>query len=364
MANFSLGKADILRKAMAKKQVKLLVEMEKAFIEGCIKNGHDEKLAQEIYDLIKKFAGYGFNKAHSIAYGLLAYQMAYLKANYPLPFYVNLLNGSLGNQKKTSEYVDECRKKNIGLLYPSVLYPSESFEIEKDMIRFPISAIKGIPSMIAKSIANEKAKNSFKDFFDFVARMSLYKLNQKQFEALIDAGALDDFGINRTTMRNSLQDALSYSDLIKVEVQGQIQIDLDLISPPMIQRFKDDKFEIAKKEKEALGLNLGSNPIVEIKKMYNINVYPLSKLKDATYINKGFAQVVKVKQHRTKTGKLMAFVVVSDETSFMDLVVMPKLYAIAMNYLANGNYLFFSGKKDGEDSCLVDKIELFNKEVI
>lgn len=364
MANFSLGKADILRKAMAKKQASLLTEMEKDFIDGCIQNGYDSALAKEVYELIKKFAGYGFNKAHSIAYGLLAYQMAYLKANHPLAFYVSLLNGTIGNQRKTAEYVDECRKKQIGLLYPSIMHPSNDFIIENGMIRFPLSAIKGISMMVADNIALELKKGKFKDFYDFIARMSLYKFNAKQYEALIDGGALDDLGINRTSMRNALLDALSYSDLIKVEVQGQIVINLDLISAPMMQRIKDDKIDVARKEKEALGLNLGTHPIVEIKNKYQINVYPLSKLKEASYIKKGFAQITKVKQHRTKTGKLMAFVAISDETSSLDLVIMPNLYAKAMNYLTAGNYLFFCGKKDSEESCLVDKIELFNEEVI
>ena len=364
MANFSLGKADILRKAMAKKQGTLLVEMEKDFIDGCINNGFDESLAKETYELIKKFAGYGFNKAHSIAYGLLAYQMAYLKANYQLCFYVSLLNGTIGNQHKTSEYIDECRKKQIGLLYPSIFYPTNNFIIDKDKIRFPLSAIKGISFNVATNIEQELKNGIFKDYFDFIARMSIYKINHKQFEALIDAGALDDFGINRTTLRNCLDDALNYSDLIKVEVDKQIIIDLNLISPPIMQRFKDDKIDIARKEKEVLGFNLGTNPIVEIKEKYRINVLPLIKLKEASYIKKGFAQIIKVKQHRTKNGKLMAFVVINDETSTLDLIIMPNLYAKVMNYLATGNYLYFSGKKDNEDACLADKIELFKEEVL
>lgn len=358
MAGFSLGKADILRKAIAKKQEHLLLSLENDFIKGCLANGYSDEEASLVYDLIKKFAGYGFNKAHSIAYGMICYQMAYLKANYPKPFYACLLSSVIGNNSKTSEYLDECYKKNINILYPSVIHPTNNFEIEADGIRYPLSAIRMISSRLVDNIISENEREIFKDFYDFVARMSIYKVTSKQFESMINAGALDCFNFSRASLLNALSDAISYSELVKIVNAEGVFIDTSLVSKPLILNIKDDKLTKSVKEKEALGLNLGANPIIEIKLKNNINVEVLSKLAHGKYIDKAFAQVIKLKQHRTKKGQLMAFVTVADETYQMELVIMPNLYANIMNSLVVGKYIYFSGKIDKEDTCLANKISV------
>ena len=187
MAGFSLSKADILRKAMSKKNPDELSKLKDDFIKGCLNNGHSEKLANDLFNLIFKFSGYGFNKAHSVAYGLLAYQLAYLKANYTIEFLVALLNSVISDANKTSQYVDQCRKKDIKILYPDVNISGFEFEIENNNIRFPLLGIKNVGSNAVAQIIASRKQGKFTDYYDFVARMIGQKVNRKTIESLINA---------------------------------------------------------------------------------------------------------------------------------------------------------------------------------
>ena len=211
MAGFSLGKADNLRKAISKKKGKELQSLREDFVEGAKQKGYEESLAIRVYELIMKFANYGFNRSHSVAYGMIAYQMAYLKANAPLYFFTALLNSVIGSETKTSEYVFEARKRHIEILLPSVNQSSNQYEIEGNALRFPLVGIKGIGNAVSNVLIEERQKRgNFKDFFDFVARMEGQKLGKKTMEMLIFAGALDEFKINRSSLLASLDDAIRY----------------------------------------------------------------------------------------------------------------------------------------------------------
>lgn len=362
MAGFTLGKADILRKAMSKKKEKDLKLLEKDFIDGCLSKGHSHELAHQLFDLVLKFAGYGFNKAHSVAYGLIAYQLAYLKANYPYEFYCALLNSVVGSDSKTAEYMDECRRRSINVLPPSINKSAASYLLSDEGIRFPLLAIKNIGFSAIQEILSERSLGEFTDYYDFVARIMVRKVNKKMIECLIDAGALDEFQMNRRSMRASLDEAISYADLVRIEIDGQTRIDLGLVSKPIMISVKEDQVEKSEREKEVLGFYLGSHPIIQIKKKYDINVEPLVKVRKQVGYVKGFCCVQKVKQHRTKKGDLMAFVLGVDETSEMDLVIMPNIYQKMMPLLIKGNYLYFDGKMDNKESCLVKSVQCLNRE--
>ena len=184
MAGFSLGKADNLRKAISKKKGKELQSLREDFVEGAKQKGYEESLAIRVYELIMKFANYGFNRSHSVAYGMIAYQMAYLKANAPLYFFTALLNSVIGSETKTSEYVFEARKRHIEILLPSVNQSSNQYEIEGNALRFPLVGIKGIGNAVSNVLIEERQKRgNFKDFFDFVARMEGQKLGKKTMES-------------------------------------------------------------------------------------------------------------------------------------------------------------------------------------
>ncbi len=357
IAGFSLGKADILRKAMSKKKEKDLINLKKDFIEGCIENGHPKELGEGLFSLIVKFAGYGFNKAHSVSYGMVSYQLAYLKANYPYHFYCALLNSVIGADRKTAEYIDECRRRGVVVLSPSINESGKEYHLEGNKIRFPLLAIKNIGQSAVDEIFAERQKGKFSNFHDFVARMMTRKVNKKIIESLIDAGALDEFHENRKTLRLSLEDAIRYADLVRIETEDQTRIDLGLVSKPAMIQAKEDKAEKSEREKEVLGVYLGEHPILEIKRKNQINTEPLIVLQSKSGTVQGFCNIQRVKQHRTKKGDMMAFVVGKDETSEIDLVFMPFVYQKTESVLKKGNYIYFNGKMDEKGACLVNSIQ-------
>jgi len=180
IADFSLSKADQLRKAISKKSQKELTNLRKDFIEGALKNNIESQEANALFELIQKFANYGFNKSHAVAYALISYQMAYLKANYPKEFYSALLNGVIHSESKTIEYLMELKRKNITVLPMSVSNSGMSYKNLNDGILLPLTIIKGIGSSVVSSLVEEREKNGdFLDFFDFVARMSMYRISSK-----------------------------------------------------------------------------------------------------------------------------------------------------------------------------------------
>ncbi len=361
MAGFSLGKADILRKAMSKKNSAELNKLKDDFINGCLNNGHSIDLANQLFDLISKFAGYGFNKAHSVAYGLLAYQLAFLKSNYPLEFFCSLLNSVISDENKTSQYIDQCRIKNIKVLYPDVNVSGFEYEIENNCIRYPLLGIKNIGSNSVAQIIASRKHGHFKDYYDFVARMIGQKVGRKTIEALIDAGALDTFYNNRKSMLASLDEAIAYAELVRVEIDGEISLNLDLVSKPLMILVKEDDLERSERERNSLGFYLGNHPIKTIKQQYNINLESLINFKNKKGFVKGFALIKRIKQIRTKKGDPMAFVTVSDETSELELVVMPNTYSKYFKLIIKGNYIYFDGKIEREASCIVNNIKVLER---
>ena len=354
VAGFSLAKADILRKAMSKKNGDQLLKLKNDFIDGCINNKYELKLAQELYELILKFASYGFNKSHSVAYSLITYQMAYLKANYPMQFYCCLLNSVIGNDYKTYNYINKCRQINLKVTKPNVNYSMKNYYINNNQIIYPISAIKNVGGVGCESILQERNKNGlFEDYYDFVARCS--KLNKKIIDSLISCGACDDFKMNRKSMKASLFDALNYASLVRIETNDQVLINLDLVSKPIPIIVSESSMEKCEDELLSLGFYFSNHPISEYKKLLNINVPLLSSIKQKNGIVDGFGIITRIKQHKTKKGDMMAFVGIEDESGSFDLVFMPNSYEKYVTILTKGNYILFQGKKDKEDSCLINQ---------
>ncbi|MEG0409334.1 MAG: DNA polymerase III subunit alpha [Erysipelotrichaceae bacterium] len=357
MAGFSLAKADNLRKAISKKHEDELFNLQKEFIDGAIEKGYEKELAHKVYDLIMKFANYGFNRSHSVAYGMVAYQMAYLKANAPLYFFASLCNSVIGSENKTSEYIFEAKKRKIVVLSPSVNYSGSTYMIERNGLRFPLTAIKGIGSSLCNELLLEREQHGiYHDFFDFVARISTCRISTKIIESLIHAGALDDFKMNRASMLASLDDAMRYAGLVKIEDANQITIDFDLVSKPALKSIKENKAMRALREKEVIGFYLSDHPIVALRNKLGNDIASLIELQNKRGFVKLLCIVDRCKQHRTKNGDLMMFVSVSDETSSFDLVCMPNIYSANVNILIKGNYLLVEGKIDRENSCLVRKL--------
>lgn len=233
VAGYSLGGADILRRAMGKKKVEVMAEQRAVFVKGAAKNGLTEKKANEIFDILAKFAGYGFNKSHSIAYALIAYQTAYLKAHQPLEFMAALLSSELGNPEKMSYLIGEWAGMGIPVLGPHVNYSTESFtpispaDEEKDCIRFGLAAVKGVGSASTESILRERnLQGPFKNFADFAWRVDSKAANKRVFENLISSGAFDDFGIDRQHLLNSLERILKQKSKATKAHVDSLQCDL------------------------------------------------------------------------------------------------------------------------------------------
>ena len=364
MAGFTLGKADNLRKAISKKKGEELRRMQAEFISGALRKGYDEALAQKVYALIMKFANYGFNRSHSVAYGMIAYQLAYLKANAPLYFFNSLLNSVIGSETKTSEYVFEARKRNIQILLPDVNRSHNQYGIEDNALRFPFVGIKGIGSAVSSLIVEERdKKGEFRDFFDFTARMNGNKIGKKTIEILIYAGALDCFKVGRASLMASLEDALRYADLVKIEDVDQVLFDFDLVSKPAMTMMRDNATIRSEKEKEAIGFYLSRHPIADVRSRMGKDLPILISLPKykGRYV-KFVCLVDRCRQYRTKHGDMMMFVIGSDETGKFDLVCMPNIYRQHADDLVKGNYLYVEGIVDKETSCLVKKLTRIEKE--
>ncbi len=355
-AGFSLGKADILRKAISKKDTRALANMRTDFMNGCKKRGHAEVVSKQLWELIERFGGYGFNRSHAVAYGLLSYQMAWLKANHPLDFYCALLDGVIGDQKKTASYIDECRRRSIVVSHPSILYSMRKYTRHEKQIRMPLSAIRDIGTHAADVILRARDERPFEDFFDFTARVSLLKINEKMISNLIDAGALDHFHETRTTLHEALSEALRYAELIRIEKNGKTLLDTRLVSKPILKKYADASEKVFEAEKAVLGFNLGTHPIIALRKKYHISLPSLISLQESNGAIEGFACVSSVHQHRTRKGGLMAFVTLTDETADMDMMVMPMTYQGVMTQLQRGVYVHFKARIKADGSCIADQL--------
>jgi len=361
-AGFSLGKADILRRAISKKKSDVMTGMRQEFVKGCMANHYTKEAAEELYNYIEKFSGYGFNKSHSVAYSYIAYQLAYLKVKYPMYFYSALLNSVISDQDKTSQYVDECRRRGIQILYPDVNASQETYQGTENAIRLPLAVINGIGLNLNHALMEERESHGpYQDFFDFVARAVVLKLKRDQLTALIDGGAMDGFKLGRSTCRHVLDDALRYAELVQVHTGSQISINLGLVSRPEIIRIKEDESENSERERDALGFNVGAQQITLIRKQNDIHDPSLAVLRNAVGIHNGFAFVQFVKPHRTKRGDMMAFVTLSDETAQVEMAVMPRLYATTSRFLARGTYIRFNAKIEEGKSFLANEIQEIRK---
>ena len=360
MAGFSLAKADLLRKAMSKKKADDLSKLEEAFLKGCIQNGFSEETAQTVYALIFKFANYGFNKSHSVAYAMISYQMAYLKANYPDLFFVALLNSVIGSESKTFEYLQEAKAHRVSVLNPSVNNSLDHYALEEKAIRFPLLIIKGVGTALNQAILKERAKGSFNNFYDFVVRMSTYRISKANFEALIDAGAMDDFKLSRNSMKASLQDALDYADMVRIEHNQQISIDTSLVKPLAMVIVKDDLLEKAERERLVLGYYLSDHPLTHLKQELNV-LQSIIHLNVSSSSQTFIAMIKKVKTHRTKNGAMMAFIQLIDESGELDGVLMPQLYQGLEERLKINRIVKISGLIEKEKSCLIKKIEIIER---
>ena len=312
MGGFDLAKADILRKAMSKKKEELILNSKKDFIEGCINNGYTNEIAIEVFNLILKFAAYGFNKAHSVSYAMIAYQIAYLKYYYPKYFYSQLFTLEQTSPIKLKGAILEARGNNINILRPNINKSCHIFGIEKEGIRFSLSSIKGVGYVTINNIMENAPYDSFTD----VIRKNYGKaMTKKVVENLIYTGCFDIFGYNKKTLIENMDNIINYCALY---TPGS----LITIEEPLIVEYEEyDKEFLIEKEKELLGFYLTMHPVNKYKSISNINLDEIPNYFDKTI--KLIAYIDKFRIIDTKTKKKMAFLTLSDDTASIDGVVFP-----------------------------------------
>ena len=326
VAGFTPAEADNFRRAISKKDENILVSLKDNFIDGATKKGMEKKKAEDIYAHILKFANYGFNKSHSVAYGVISCQMAYLKAMYPMEFYACLLDV---NDEKFFSYMDELKKRNINIIPPNVNLSFDHFIIKDNALVFPLMAIKRIDTNIVKAIINERKNGDFKDFYTFIERLYSYGLSEAQAYKLIDSGALDCLYHSRETLRGEIKSAFL---LAKTKRRDDGQVILDLNDENMFGHHKmnekeDNPLVNLEKEFDCLGMMLSGHPLEHQKeRLDSIGVVLINEAKEnGRYYT--IAGLVRSKRIiKTKNGGNMAFITLFDQSGVAEIIVFQKLF--------------------------------------
>ena len=314
-------------------------------------------MAEKMFELIQKFASYGFNKSHSVAYAMISYQMAYLKANHSYLFYTYLLDSVKGSDSKTRDYIDECRKQEILLMAPSLEKSYENYSLEGHKIRLPFTIIKGISATIAHIIISDReALGTYPSFFDAVSRLNAQNLNSNHLKALIYAGAFDYFGISRESLIDSLENALTYANLIKVKKNGVISLDKSLVGEPDFVKSKNDNKTILEKEYETLGFYFSEHPAMSLRHKHQTQ--KLSDVATGQTRYRVIAMIDKIKLHKTKNGDPMCFLVLNDGQMSIDAVVFPRVFAEVQNDINLGDMILIQGHMKDLGSIIVEKIHI------
>ena len=357
-AGYTLGEADILRRAMSKKKVDLLKSEEEKFIKKSMEKGHSKEQAKHLFDLVLNFAGYGFNKSHSVVYSIIAYKMAYLKCHYPTIFFANLLTNVIGSESKTSEYIMEAKANEIEVEKPSINNSESRYIVKDNKIIYPISNIKGVGTVVSEQIENAKKAGPFTDIYDCFSRLYISGVGKKTMEDLIYADVLKEFHFNRATLVYNLDSLFNYAELTK-------DIDPSLVMKPDIENQKEfENSYLLEKEKEVFGLYLSSHPTTMYKKE---NPYGISLNKIDNYFDRKVDVLIlveKIKIITTKKGDKMAFVTGSDETGSKEFTLFPKIFQNYSN-IEKGMILKIRGqveKRYDEIQIIVEKIKILQGE--
>ena len=391
LAGYSLGRADLVRRAMGKKKLDVMAKEREIFINGqvdengniivpgCVRNGIDEKSANKIFDEMAEFAKYAFNKSHAAAYAVVSYRTAYLKAYYPEEFMAATLNSFLGNLDKVPYYIEECRRLKIDILKPDINKSETRFIVDNGKIRFGLGSIKNVGVAAVNAVVEERQKNGeYKSFTDFCERIQAEAVNKKCIESLIKAGAFDEFEQTRSTLMASFEDIVdAISDSSKKNIQGQVSMfDLGGLGGNQNPSEEDEKQleklkysyttlkeytdkELLSMEKEMLGLYISGHPLEQLKEIIeknsNISTLKIKEGLDELEQKGKFpykdGQTVKfigiinsIKKKYTKNNKIMAFLNVEDLYGNIEVIVFENCYQMSANSLIEDNIVLIEGR--------------------
>ena len=408
LAGYSLGRADLVRRAMGKKKLDVMAKEREYFIhgqtdeegnviiQGCVRNGIDEASANKIFDEMAEFAKYAFNKSHAAAYAVVSYRTAYLKAYYPEEFMAATLNSFLGNLDKIPMYIDECKRLKIDILKPDINKSFTKFTVDNGKIRFGLGSVKNVGIAAVNAIVKEREENGvYESFTDFCERMKNEAVNKKCIESLIRAGAFDQFEQTRATLLASFENILdTIQDTNRKSFAGQVTM-FDLAMPEdnvneLKYTFNDQK-EFSEKdllsmEKEMLGIYISGHPLEKLREQIeretNVNSMKLKEFANlqATVLDEGefiarkneykdgqfvkYAGIItSVKKKYTKNNTIMAFVTVEDLYGTVEIIVFENCYQEASKYLVEESIVMVEGRlsirEDDEPKIVARTIKPF-----
>ena len=359
LAGFSLGKADIVRRAMAKKKKSEMDKSGREFVEGCRENGISEEVARSLFDDMASFASYAFNKSHAAVYADVAYQTAYLKCHYPVEFMAALMTSIIDRTDKVIEYIAECHSLGIELLPPDINRSRAGFTVEDGKIRFGLLAVKSVGRSLIEAIIRERADGPFTSFVGFYNRLETNELNRRAVENLIRSGAMDCLGKSRKSMMLAIEIVSKAVEKEKKDsIEGQISF-LDLDETGTADKYTDEMVEdmgeysqeeILKGEKESTGLYFSSHPLRAYSRFVEQNGLP----NVATVLSRGeeldgktvtmLCEIESVRTKVTRNNETMAFVNIEDMSATMEMLVFPKVLTQYAAVIRENNILVLTGR--------------------
>ncbi|GAB2569819.1 DNA polymerase III subunit alpha [Gracilibacillus alcaliphilus] len=365
MAGFTYGQADMLRRAVSKKDKELLMSNKQAFLNGSRAKGYTESVAEEVFAWIVRFSDYGFNRSHAVAYSMITYQLAYFKANYPLVFYNEMLHIHNGNSDKLYVYLREARQKGLSILAPSINHSIGRTKLEKGAIRLGLTLVKGIGYQAVQAMLEARKDKPFTSLFDFCLRVPLKQVNRSMIYTLILAGAFDELHNNRASLIASIDEAMEQGELFKEFSDGTglgVALDVayvELDEMPIMQKLMA--------EKEVLGFFISRHPLAEARQTLRSYGYvDIQRVLQHRYKKVRLAAVVQgLKVIRTKKGESMAFATLADELSEMDAVLFPATFRQVNDWLEQDCFVLVEGRteqRNDKQQLIIDSIEPYHLE--
>jgi len=391
LGGYTLGRSDLLRRAMSKKKASVMAKERQTFVHGdeaenipgCVKNGISESIANKIYDDMTDFAKYAFNKSHAAAYAVVSYQTAYLKAYYPVEFMAALMTSCIDNAGKVAEYILTCRQMNIEILPPNINLSEGNFSVENGNIRYGLSAIKGIGRPVQEAIVEERKKHGdYKTLKDFIERLTGKEVNKRTVENFIKAGAFDGLGGNRRQFMQVYAQILeAVSQEKKASMSGQMSL-FDMmgeeekksyeIAIPQVEEF--DKEQLLAFEKEVVGIYLSGHPLEEVEGLWRKNITAVTtdflpdeekgepKVEDESTQTIGGMITDKTIKY-TRNNKTMAFLTLEDLVGTVEVVVFPRDYEENASLMEVDTKVFIKGRvsveEDRPSKLICGKIKRF-----
>lgn len=357
LADYSLGEADILRRAMSKKNEDILVKEKERFKARALAKGYSLDLIEKVYGLIFKFAAYGFNRSHSVAYAVISYKMAYLKAHYPKYFMSAMLTLSSVSSANTKKYIYECKANHVKIFPPNINKSGLSYTFYEDGILYPLASIKGVGENISNIIIEERKNGIYKSIYDFIVRVYNQKLNRNVLINLINASCFDDFGFNKKTLISNIDVIINY---------GEIAHDLDdtlMLEPELVICDEYSNMELMEHELEVFGFYLSNHPVTEYKNKYQsaISIKDVDIYFDKTITT--IAYIDRLRENATKKNEMMCFLTCSDELSKIDAIMFPRVYEKYKNVLSEKIVVLLTAKVEkrfDKYQLIIDKLQVLD----